>query len=336
MPSWPLDLADGFGRVHRDLRISVTDRCNLRCRYCMPEEGMPWVHRDEILTFEEIERVATLFVRRYGFTGIRLTGGEPTVRSHLPLLVGKLARLGVDLALTTNGSTLATTAGDLAAAGLRRVNVSIDSLRRDRFAEITKRDVLPQVLAGIDAARAAGLGPVKVNMVVMRGVNDDEIVDMAGFGRAAGVEVRFIEYMPLDAQHAWTGDAVVSRAEIVARVAAAFPLLDASVAGEEHDAAEPAERFRYADGLGGFGVIASVTEAFCDRCDRVRLTAEGKLRSCLFALEETDLRGPLRSGASDDDLAALIEAAVAAKWAGHAIGQPVFVQPTRGMSQIGG
>jgi cyclic pyranopterin phosphate synthase len=323
-------LVDGFGRVHRDLRISITDRCNFRCTYCMPEEGMQWMPRDQLLTFEEIERVARLMVERYGVDGIRLTGGEPTVRAHLPVLVAKLASLGVDLGLTTNGASLGLIAHDLAAAGLGRINISCDSLRPERFAEMTRRDALPAVLDGIDAAIAAGLAPVKVNVVLVRGVNDDEIVDFATFGRERGVTVRFIEFMPLDAGGGWNGDQVVSQAEVVAAIGAVYPLEPIVRAHE------PAERFRYLDGGGEIGVIASVTQPFCDTCDRVRLTADGQLRSCLFALDDHDLRGPMRSGATDDDLAAIIEGAVSAKWAGHAIGQVTFIRPRRSMSQIGG
>jgi cyclic pyranopterin phosphate synthase len=327
------ELTDGFGRVHRDLRISVTDRCNLRCTYCMPAEGMKWLPRQEVLSFEEIERVARLLVERYGFTSIRLTGGEPTVRAHLPVLVERLAALGTDLALTTNGTSLGLIAHDLAAAGLRRINVSLDSLRRERVRSLTRRDCLDQVLDGIDAAIDAGLSPVKVNAVLVRGVNDDEVVDFAAFGRERGVSVRFIEFMPLDASGDWSSDKVVARDDIVAAVDAVFPL---ELAGHDHDGSEPAEVFRYADGGGDIGVIASVTNAFCSSCDRIRLTADGQLRSCLFALDELDLRALLRGGASDDDLAAAIEGCVAAKWAGHAINQVQFIRPRRSMSQIGG
>src|SRR4051794_19887160 len=326
-------LVDGFGRVHRDLRISVTDRCNLRCTYCMPAEGMQWLPRDEVLTFEEIERVARLLVERYGFTSIRLTGGEPTVRAHLPVLVERLAALDTDLALTTNGTSLGLIAHDLAAAGLRRINVSLDSLQRDRVVVLTRRDCLGQVLDGIDAALDAGLTPVKVNAVLVRGVNDDEVVDFATFGRERGVSVRFIEFMPLDASGEWTADKVVGRDELVATIGAVYPL---EPAGQDHSGPEPAEVFRYADGRGDFGVIASVTNAFCDSCDRVRLTADGQLRSCLFALDELDLRALLRGGASDDDLATAVEQCVAAKWAGHAVNQVQFIRPRRSMSQIGG
>ena len=329
----PHDLVDGYGRVHRDLRISVTDRCNYRCTYCMPVEGMPWLPRQELLSYEELARVARVCVERFGFDGIRLTGGEPTVRAHLPVLIEKLAALGVDLSLTTNGSTLRLVAHDLAAAGLQRINVSCDSLRPERFAAITQRDDLSQVLDGISAAQEAGLGPVKLNVVVMRGVNDDEIVDFATYGREHDVEVRFIEFMPLDAQGAWTDDQVVSQAEIVAAIDAVYPL-DEVPAVER--GADPAARLRYRDGRGQVGVIASVTQAFCESCDRVRLTAEGMLRHCLFATRELDLRALLREGASDDDLVEAIRAEVGAKWAGHQINQVHFIRPARSMSQIGG
>ena len=326
----PGALVDGFGRVHRDLRISVTDRCNFRCTYCMPAEGMVWHPRSELLTFEELERVARVCVERFGFDSIRLTGGEPTVRARLPLLVEKLAALGVDLSLTTNGSTLASMADDLRAAGLERINVSLDSLRRSRFAELTRRDELPEVLSGIRAAVAAGLDPVKVNVVVVRGVNDDEVVDFARFGRDEGVTVRFIEFMPLDADRRWNSDAVLSSAEVVAAIAAHHDL-ETMPRGSD-----PAERYRYVDGAGEFGVIGTVTEPFCGSCDRVRLTADGQLRPCLFATEETDLRALLRSGASDDELESAIAATVAGKWAGHGITAVDFTRPTRSMSQIGG
>ncbi len=328
-------LVDSYGRVHRDLRISVTDRCNFRCTYCMPEEGMVWQPRDELLTFEEIERVARVMVTHHGFDSIRLTGGEPTVRAHLPVLVAKLAALDVDLALTTNGATLAAMADDLAAAGLRRINVSLDSLRPDRFEALTRRDELPRVLEGIDAAVAAGLDPVKLNVVMIRGVNDDEAVDFATFGRERGVTVRFIEFMPLDAGQGWTDGQVVTQAEIVAAIDAAYPLEPIA------RGSQPAERFRYLDGGGDggsseIGVIASVTEPFCGSCDRVRLTADGQLRNCLFSVDEFDLRSVVRSGGTDADIAGVVADAVGAKWAGHAIGQVHFIRPRRSMSQIGG
>jgi cyclic pyranopterin phosphate synthase len=323
-------LVDSYGRVHRDLRISVTDRCNFRCVYCMPEEGMDWTPRDEILTFEEIERIARVLVDRFSFDSIRLTGGEPTVRARLPVLVKKLSALGVDMAMTTNGATLGLLADDLAAAGLNRINISLDSLKADRFLQLTRRDALGQVLDGIDAAVTAGFTPVKVNVVLMRGINDDEIVDFATFGRERGVQVRFIEFMPLDADGAWQAEQVVSRDEIVAAIDAVYPL--EAITRDHH----PAELYRYSDGAGEIGIIPSVTDAFCGSCDRVRLTAEGGLRNCLFALEEEDLRGLLRSGGTDDDLAAAVVANIGAKWAGHQINQVHFIRPARSMSQIGG
>ncbi|MCY3952942.1 MAG: GTP 3',8-cyclase MoaA [bacterium] len=323
-------LVDTFGRVHRDLRISVTDRCNFRCTYCMPPEGLEWLPRSELLTFEEIERVTRLLVERFGVHSIRLTGGEPTVRARLADLVAMLTPLGTDLALTTNGATLGLLAEDLAAAGLRRINISLDSLRAERFRELTLRDDLHRVLDGVDAALAAGLDPVKVNVVVMRGQNDDEILDFAGYGRRKGVEVRFIEYMPLDAEEGWRAGSVVSLAEITERIGAVHPF-------EAHrQGSEPASRFRYLDGQGFFGVIASVTRSFCGSCDRIRLTADGQFRNCLFGLKEYDLRGPLRSGAGDDELADIVRGAVGEKWAGHSIGKVHFVRPARSMSQIGG
>ncbi len=330
MPA-PRPLVDPFARTVRDLRVSVTDRCNLRCRYCMPAEGMAWLPRSEILSFEEIERVARVCVERFGFEGIRITGGEPTVRAQLPVLVEKLAALGVDLAMTTNGVSLALVAGDLRRAGLRRVNVSCDSLRPERFAALARRDDLARVLDGIDAAVAAGFDAVKVNCVLMRGVNDDEIVDLAAFGRQRGVTMRFIEFMPLDAPGEWTADAVVSLDEVVATIGAVFPLEAVPDSGSA-----PARRFRYVDGAGEVGVVASVTESFCATCDRVRLTADGQFRHCLFAVRETDLRAVLRGGGSDDDVAAAIEAEVGTKWAGHSIGDVRFTRPARSMSQIGG
>jgi cyclic pyranopterin phosphate synthase len=324
-------LVDGFGRVHRDLRISVTDRCNFRCTYCMPAEGLDWMAREDLLTYEELTRVARVCVERFGFDGIRLTGGEPTVRANLPVLIEQLSSLGVDLSLTTNGTTLTNLAPTLVSAGLERINISLDSLQRERFEQITRRDELDKVLEGIDAAVNAGLAPVKINCVVMRGVNDDEVVDFARFGRERGVTVRFIEFMPLDAQGEWTNEQVVTKAEIVAAIGDVFPL--EPVAERESD---PAARWRYVDGGGEFGVIPSVTEAFCESCDRVRLTADGMLRHCLFATRELDLRTLLRGGATDDDLAAAITAEVGAKWAGHQINQVHFIRPSRSMSQIGG
>jgi GTP 3',8-cyclase len=339
-----VDLVDPFGRTIRDLRISVTDRCNFRCTYCMPEEGMQWLPRSDVLTFEEIERLSRIFVERYGVDGIRLTGGEPTVRAHLPKLVAKLTGLRVpasspspraglapDLALTTNGATFRLLAHDLRAAGLDRVNISLDTLQRERFVQMTRRDELTRVLDGIEAAKEAGFSPVKLNTVVERGVNDDEIVDLARFGRERGVEVRFIEFMPLDAEGGWGRTKVVSQDEIVGRIGEVFDLEPVAARG-----AAPADRWRYTDGAGYVGVIPTVTKPFCGDCDRVRLTADGQFRTCLFATEEFDLRALLRAGADEDVVAAEIERAVGKKWAGHQINQVNFIRPQRTMSQIGG
>ena len=326
-------LVDTFGRVHTDLRISVTDRCNFRCSYCMPAEDMKWLAREGILSYEEIERVARV-LKGLGVTAVRLTGGEPLVRADLPVLVAKLAALGFDdLSLTTNGVGLPHLAPALVDAGLRRVNVSCDSLDRERFKHITRRDALDAVLAGVDAAEAAGLAPVKVNVVLMRGVNDDEVVDFASFARACGRPVRFIEYMPLDAAHAWQRPDVVPADEIVARIGAVFPL---EPVGSRDDDPAPADRYRFADGDGEIGVIASVTDNFCGTCNRLRLTADGALRNCLFATQESSVRDLLRSGASDADLEALCRQVVWSKAAGHGIDTPGFTPPERSMSQIGG
>ena len=338
------DLVDPFGRTIRDLRISVTDRCNFRCTYCMPAEGMVWLPKSEVLTFEEIERLARLFVERYGVDGIRLTGGEPTVRAHLPVLIAKLAALkvpvdsasplageSIDLALTTNASTLANCADELRRAGLRRINISLDSLDRAKFEQMTRRDELDRVLVGIQAAIDTGFESVKINAVIERGVNDDEILDLADFGRRLGIEVRFIEFMPLDAEGHWDNEKVVSQDEIVSRIGEAFPLESVPARG-----AAPADRWRYLDGKGTVGVIPSVTKPFCADCDRVRLTADGQFRTCLFATTEYDVRALLRNGADDDTVAAEIERAVGTKWAGHQINQVNFVRPGRSMSQIGG
>ena len=339
-----MDLVDSFGRTIRDLRLSITDRCNFRCTYCMPEEGMQWLPRSEVLTFEEFERLSRVFVERFGVDGLRLTGGEPTVRAHLPVLVRKLAQLRVpadsasplagqkpDLSITTNAATFRVVANELREAGLDRVNISLDTLQPDKFLRITRRDELARVLDGISAAQEAGFSPVKINAVIERGVNDDEIVDLARFGREIGAEVRFIEFMPLDASGHWLHDKVVGQDEIVATLAATFPLEPVPARG-----AAPADRWRYLDGGGTVGVIPSVTKPFCGDCDRVRLTAEGQLRTCLFATDEFNLRDLMRADADDDQLAAEIQRAVGLKWAGHQIGQVTFVRPRRTMSQIGG
>jgi len=324
------ELIDRFGRIHTDLRISVTDRCNFRCQYCMPSEGMVWLDRSDVLSFEEIERLARLLVERAGVESIRLTGGEPTVRASLAILIKQLSALDVDLSMTTNGATLARQAEELKAAGLDRINISLDTLDRTRFVELTRRNELERVLAGIDAAVAADFNPVKVNAVLMRGINDDEVVPFLELGREKGVVVRFIEFMPLDAQGEWSADRVVPYDEILHLVGQHFefePIQRGS---------SPAERFRYLDGSGEFGVIASVTEPFCDSCDRIRLTADGQIRNCLFSLDHVDVRRLLRGGASDDELLAAVAGEVDRKWAGHAIGQVHFLRPTKSMSQLGG
>jgi len=330
--SIPAPLVDGFGRVADDLRISVTDRCNFRCTYCMPAEGLAWLPKDEILTFEELTRLLRLLVG-LGVRSLKVTGGEPTVRADLPRLVEMFreAGPGLDISITTNGLLLDRLAEPLARAGVDRATVSCDSLARHRFAEMTRRDALDRVLAGLLAAEAAGLTPIKINTVVIGGTNDDEVVEFARWARETGYEVRFIEYMPLDAQHAWERSKVVPGARILEAIDATYPLT------AERTNAEPATTYRFTDGARGkVGVIASVTEPFCDTCNRIRLTAEGMFRSCLFALEETDLRGPMREGADDAELERLIRAAVASKWAGHRIDHPDFVQPARSMSMIGG
>ncbi len=296
----------------------------------MTEEGMVWMPRDGLLTFEEIERIARLAVERYNVDSIRLTGGEPTVRAHLSRLVRKLADLGVDLAMTTNGVSLPLVADDLREAGLRRLNISLDSLHRDRFLELTRRDDLDRVLQGIDAAIDAGFDPVKINVVLMNGINDDEIVDFARFGRDKGVMVRFIEFMPLDADEQWGPDRVVPLQRVIEEIHEAFP-----IEAIERTSA-PATRYRYLDGQGEVGVIATVTEKFCDTCDRIRLTADGQFRNCLFAVTDYNLRDAMRGGATDDELAAIIEGAVHDKWAGHGIDTVHFIRPKRNMSQIGG
>jgi GTP 3',8-cyclase len=324
-------LLDTFGRVADDLRISVTDRCNFRCTYCMPAEGLQWLPREEILRFEEIDRLAGIF-RDLGVRSFKLTGGEPTVRADLPKLVAMLRATtpDADMSMTSNGILLDRLAAPLAEAGLNRVSVSCDSLLRHRFAEMTRRDALERVHAGIAAAVAAGLTPVKINCVVIAGQNDDEAVAFARYARETGHEVRFIEYMPLDADNSWERDKVVPAADILHRIDSEFPLVP------EHGP-EPATTFRFADGApGAIGVIASVTEPFCDTCNRLRLTSDGQFRSCLFSLDEVDLRDPMRAGATDDELAALIREGVWRKWEGHRINHPDFVRPGRSMSMIGG
>ena len=323
-------LIDTYGRVHRDLRISVTDRCNFRCQYCMPEEGMDWTPREELLTFEEIERLASLLVNKFGIESIRLTGGEPTVRANLSKLIEKLAKLDVDLSLTTNGATLPLIAGDLYNAGLDRINISLDTLDRKRFESLTRRDNLKQVLHGIEAAKSVGFDPVKINMVVMKGVNDDEVLDFVSYGRENGLVVRFIEFMPLDADETWEKSKVMPQNEILDLISSKHDLEPLS------RGSSPAARWKFVDGPGEIGIIATVSEAFCDACDRIRLTADGKFRNCLFAIEEYDVRKLLRENAEDEKIIELFSHAVKQKWAGHQIGKSVFIRPSKSMSQIGG
>jgi GTP 3',8-cyclase len=324
---------DGHGRRIADLRVSVTDRCNFRCQYCMPAEGLPWLDRDEILTFEEIERVVRLAVEM-GIEDVRLTGGEPLVRRDFPKLVGMLAALrGLrDLSLTTNGYLLGRDADALVAAGIQRVNVSIDSLQRDRFFQMTRRDSLPQVLEGLEAiARHPEVRPIKVNAVAMRGFTEEEALPFAEFARSTAFQVRFIEFMPLDGDHAWTPDAVLTGDELRRIIHAVYPLEE-----QPRQPSATARVFRFQDGKGEIGFINPVSEPFCADCNRIRLTAEGKLRTCLFSLHETDLRDPLRAGASEDELEKIIRDAVWRKELKHHVGEKGFRQPPRTMSAIGG
>ena len=325
-------LVDRYGRVHDDLRISVTDRCNLRCVYCMPEEGMTFLPRAELLSFDEIARVARV-ARDLGVRAIRLTGGEPLVRRGLVDLVARLRELGFDdIALTTNGTRLATLAPALAAAGLHRVNISCDSLRPARFATIRRRGELETVLYAMDVAEASGLGPLKVNVVLLRGRNDDEVLDFASFARETGRIVRFIEFMPLDAQGEWGPDQLVPGREVFERIHAVWPL--EPVPGASRVA--PAERFRFVDGRGEIGLISTVTQPFCGTCNRLRLTADGAIRNCLFSDDEHVVRDVLRSGGADDAIEDILRRAVWAKFPGHAINEPEFLRPHRSMSMIGG
>jgi len=327
-------LLDTFGRVATDLRVSLTDRCNLRCTYCMPPEGLEWLPSDEALTDDEVVRLVGVAVSE-GVTEVRFTGGEPLVRRGLVDIVRRVAEMTPRprISLTTNGIGLARTAGALKAAGLDRVNVSLDTLDAQRFAELTRRDRFADVVAGLEGATAAGLDPVKVNTVLMRGVNDDEAVALLRWCIERGYQLRFIEQMPLDAQHGWDRAEMVTAAEILGRLAESFTL---TPAGSEDRGSAPAETWLVDGGPARVGVIGSVTRPFCGTCDRVRLTADGQIRNCLFAREESDLRGPMRAGASDDELAARLRAALHAKKAGHGIDDPGFLQPSRPMSAIGG
>ena len=323
-------LTDLFGRVHKDFRISVTDRCNFRCQYCMPEEGLDWLKREELLSFEEITRITKILVENYGINSVRLTGGEPTLRANLSDLISMLSELPIEIALTTNGISLDKNAHNFRSAGLHRVNISIDSLKAERFKEITLRDDMKKVITGIEASIEAGLSPVKINVVVMRGINDDEIIEFAKFGRERGVIVRFIEFRPIDADEKWSTLSVVSLEEIFSTINSVYPL---EVVKRSN---APASRFRYIDGQGEIGIVASVTQKFCDTCDRIRITADGQFRNCLFSNEEFDLKEALRSESSDKEICELLEMAVSAKREGHGIGNVDFIRPARSMSQIGG
>jgi cyclic pyranopterin phosphate synthase len=326
-------LLDGHGRAISDLRLSVTDRCTFRCRYCMPAEGMRWLDRADLLSFEEIERLVRVLVEM-GIRDVRLTGGEPLVRRELPRLAAMLAAIpGLhELALTTNGFALEQQARALVAAGINRFNVSVDSLQRERFSEMTRRDVLGRVLRGLETlASFPQAHPIKVNAVAMRGFTEAEVIPFAHFAREHPYEVRFIEFMPLDADHAWSPDDVLTGEEIRAAIHAVFPLEP-----EPRSPNATARTFRFADGRGRIGFVNPVSEPFCGDCNRIRVTADGQLRTCLFSLRETDLRAVLRGGADDDELERVLRDAVWRKELKHHIGDAGFVQPDRTMSAIGG
>lgn len=325
-------LADRFGRVATDLRVSLTDRCNLRCEYCMPAEGLDWLPTDDVLTDDEVVRLVTIGVERLGIREVRFTGGEPLVRRGLVGIVARTHALGVETSLTTNGLGLARTAAALADAGLDRVNVSIDSIRPETFAKVTRRDRLHDVVAGLAAAHEAGLGPVKLNAVLLRGVNDDQAAELLTWAIEHGYQLRFIEQMPLDAQHGWSRTEMVTADEIQRLLEKEFTLEPA----EEPRGSAPAELFTVDGGPATVGIIASVSRPFCGDCDRVRLTADGQVRNCLFAREESDLRAALRGGSSDEELAQRWVTAMAGKRPGHGIDDPTFLQPDRPMSAIGG
>jgi cyclic pyranopterin phosphate synthase len=325
-------LVDTFGRRHNNLRISVTDRCNLRCTYCMPED-VTFLDRAELLTFEEIARFVEV-VAPLGIDKIRLTGGEPLMRRELPRLVAMLVKIpGIhDVGLTTNGLLLAEHAKPLYDAGLRRINISLDTLDPGRFRLLARRDGLDRVLAGIAAAKAAGFAPIKVNAVILRGINDRDVVPLARFGREQGVELRYIEYMPIGAD-SWEREKVFFAHEMIERLESEIGPLEPI---ERHDPQAPATEYRFSDDVGGVGFISSISRPFCMSCNRVRLTADGKLRNCLFALDEVDLKPLLRGTASPDEIAAKVRENVWAKWEGHEINTSRFVKPTRTMHAIGG
>jgi cyclic pyranopterin phosphate synthase len=327
-------LVDTFGRTATDLRVSLTDRCNLRCSYCMPAEGLDWLPGDEVLTDDEVVRLVRIAVTHLGIREVRFTGGEPLVRRGLVDIVRRTNELTPrpETSLTTNALGLTRTARALADAGLTRVNVSLDTIRPEDFLEITRRDRLGDVVAGLEAASAAGLAPVKINAVLLRGVNDDQAPELLRWCIQRGYELRFIEQMPLDAQHRWRRETMVTADEILASLESEFVLEPA----EEPRGSAPAELFTVNGGPATVGVIASVTRPFCGDCDRVRLTADGQVRNCLFAREESDLRTALRAGASDEEIADRWRAAMLTKRPGHGINDVSFLQPTRPMSAIGG
>jgi GTP 3',8-cyclase len=327
-------LIDTFGRVHDNLRISVTDRCNIRCFYCMPEENPTFVDRKQLLTFEEIERFVRIVVPM-GVRKIRLTGGEPLVRRGMPALIEKLIGIdGVqDLALTTNGILLTEQAESLYAAGLRRVNIHLDTLDPDRFRTITRRSGFEKVLEGIFLCKRLGFHPIKLNAVAARGTIDDDIVPLGNFAREHGIEVRFIEYMPLDAENRWEREKVLFAQEIIDRLSAEIgPLVPVA----DQDPRAPATEFVFEDGVGRIGIIASVSQPFCMSCNRIRLTSDGRIRNCLFAVDEFDVKDVMRSGGSDDSIAQIVRRAVHAKWEGHEINTARFIKPLRPMYAIGG
>jgi cyclic pyranopterin phosphate synthase len=328
-------LADSYGRIATDLRVSLTDRCNLRCAYCMPAEGLDWLPKPELLTDDEVVRLVRIGVERLGIREVRFTGGEPLLRRGLAGIVERTGELRPrpEMSVTTNGIGLARTSAALRQAGLDRINVSLDTLQPDKFQELARRDRLADVLDGLAAAAAAGLGPVKVNTVLMRGINDGEAVDLLRFCLMHGYELRFIEQMPLDAQHGWRRANMVTAEEILGALGEEFDLIPDD---PDRRGSAPAEAFLVNGGPARVGVIGSVTRPFCGACDRVRLTADGQVRNCLFAREESDLRGPMRAGADDAELAGIWRRAVAAKLPGHGINDPTFLQPDRPMSAIGG
>jgi cyclic pyranopterin phosphate synthase len=325
-------LIDAFGREHTDLRVSLTDKCNLRCTYCMPAEGVEWLPSQHILTAEEITKIISILCD-LGIKEVRLTGGEPLLRPDIIEIISSISKLenAPEISLTTNGIKLASIANDLAKAGLKRINISLDTLQKDRFKLLSRRDGLDDVLRGIDAAILAGLKPIKINSVLMPGINDDEAVELVHWAMGLNLQLRFIEQMPLDAQHSWSRKSMITATQIKEKLSDKYVLKQLGDRGSD-----PAELYEIVGTDQTVGIIASVTKPFCSACDRLRLTADGQLRNCLFSLEESDLRTPLRQNRSKEELTLQITACVKAKKAGHGIGEPTFVQPPRPMSAIGG